>query len=150
MGLSHLEIFRKINNICIQCGIALTGHDIKNGYIRCSYCRAGRAEKHRQYMQQYRSAIRNSERVLRKADSRSASKHSEHIVDKSVMKCAACVFSQIHDNVVFCQSSHGSCLKEEINRVMSHSDDRRPVSSGAYCNTDDSGMHLDREGSVNA
>lgn len=58
-----------------------------------------------------------------------------------IEKCIGCVWGRYEQNVIFCTSAAGTCLKEELNH-----ENPGPVSS---CNTDDadiSGVHLAGEG----
>ena len=130
--------WRKANHLCVECAMDLTQGEINRRMIRCKHCRQKNTEAQREYQKEYQRLYRELQ-LTKPTDAKISSALAAW--QKQYDRCMNCEFSRTHDNVLFCPSAAGTCLKEELNH-----ENPDPVSS---CNTDDadiSGVHLGGEG----
>lgn len=107
-AIRDLEMQRRAEHKCIECGAALSKGDIRSRIIRCAACRETRAQAaerldrgHKQRTEQVKTKRQQPE----KATTGYAEK---------VKRCKSCYWANVHDDYVFCPSVQGTCLRREI------------------------------------
>lgn len=102
-AIRDLEMQRRAEHKCIECGAALSKGDIRSRIIRCAACRETRAH-----------AVERLDRGRKQQAKREQTEKATTGYAEKVERCKSCYWANVHDDYVFCPSVQGTCLRREI------------------------------------